>query len=81
MPESLDKTIPPGCGTARRQKQAPRERFIRVGEVSAMIGLGKTTIYKYVSERRFPTPVALGLPFSLRQRDKSALPHAGGAGG
>ncbi|WP_418648654.1 helix-turn-helix transcriptional regulator [Thauera butanivorans] len=60
MPESLDKTIPPGCGTARRQKQAPRERFIRVGEVSAMIGLGKTTIYKYVSERRFPTPVALG---------------------
>lgn len=43
--------------------QPPRkniDRFLRVGDVSAMVGLGKTTIYKYVSERRFPVPVALG---------------------
>jgi len=37
-----------------------RERFIRVAEVSTMVGLGKTTIYKYVSERSFPAPVYTG---------------------
>lgn len=38
------------------------ERFLRVAEVTAMVGLGKTTIYKYVSDpaHNFPAPVPLG---------------------
>lgn len=38
------------------------ERFLRIGEVSAMSSLRKTTIYKYMSspEHNFPSPVPLG---------------------
>ncbi|WP_207806964.1 helix-turn-helix transcriptional regulator [Parazoarcus communis] len=49
------------CPPPQHPHQTPRpERFIRVGEVSSMVGLGKTTIYKYVSTNAFPAPVAIG---------------------
>lgn len=60
MSGALDSTHPPGSAAARPRKKTPPDRFIRVGDVSAMVGLGKTTIYKYVAEGRFPAPVALG---------------------
>lgn len=60
MSGALDPTLPPGSTATRPRKQAPPDRFIRVGDVSAMVGLGKTTIYKYVAEGHFPAPVALG---------------------
>jgi len=36
------------------------QRLIRPAEVSAMIGLGRSSIYRYVSERRFPAPLKVG---------------------
>lgn len=41
-------------------EQASPERFLRVGEVSEMVSLGKTTIYKYVAEGTFPAPCPTG---------------------
>lgn len=36
------------------------DRFLRVGEVSEMVSLGKTTIYKRVAEGSFPAPCPIG---------------------
>lgn len=36
-------------------------RIVRLKEVINLTGLGRSTIYKYVSENAFPKPVALGL--------------------
>ena len=35
-------------------------RIIRLKEVIDSTGLGRSTIYKYISEGSFPKPVALG---------------------
>ena len=35
-------------------------RIIRLSEVLKMTGLGRSTMYKYVSEDTFPKPVPLG---------------------
>ena len=35
-------------------------RIIRLKEVIDCTGLGRSTIYKYISERSFPKPVPLG---------------------
>jgi prophage regulatory protein len=37
------------------------QRLIRLADVSAMVGLCRSAIYKYVSEGRFPTPVKVGI--------------------
>jgi prophage regulatory protein len=37
-----------------------RERFLSVSDVSQMVKLCKTTIYKYVQAKMFPEPVATG---------------------
>lgn len=36
-------------------------RIVRLKVVINLTGLGRSTIYKYVSENGFPKPVALGL--------------------
>lgn len=36
------------------------QRLLRLTEVSTMIGLKRSAIYKYVSERRFPAPIKVG---------------------
>jgi prophage regulatory protein len=36
------------------------QRLLRLSEVSTMIGLGRSSIYRYVSEGRFPSPVNVG---------------------
>jgi prophage regulatory protein len=36
------------------------QRLLRLSEVSTMIGLGRSSIYRYVSEGRFPAPVNVG---------------------
>ena len=35
-------------------------RIMRLTEVMHTTGLGRSTIYKYISEGRFPQPVSLG---------------------
>jgi prophage regulatory protein len=36
------------------------QRLLRLSEVSTMVGLRRSAIYKYVSEGRFPAPVKVG---------------------
>jgi prophage regulatory protein len=36
------------------------QRLLRLSEVSTMIGLGRSSIYRYVSEGRFPSPINVG---------------------
>jgi predicted DNA-binding transcriptional regulator AlpA len=36
------------------------QRLLRLAEVSAMVGLRRSAIYKYVAEGRFPAPMKVG---------------------
>jgi prophage regulatory protein len=36
------------------------QRMIRLAEVATMLGLGRSTIYKYIGEGSFPAPVKVG---------------------
>ena len=46
---------------ATRVHASPRvTRLIRLKEVQHRIGLGRSTIYRWVAEGRFPKPVQLG---------------------
>lgn len=38
----------------------PVTRLIRLREVQHRVGLGRSTIYRWMAEGRFPTPVQLG---------------------
>ncbi len=35
-------------------------RLLKLKDVMHLTGLGRSTVYKYISERRFPKPVVLG---------------------
>ena len=35
-------------------------RLIKLKDVTSLTGLARSTIYKYISEERFPKPVSLG---------------------
>jgi prophage regulatory protein len=39
---------------------ATKERLIRLREVRARVGLGTSTVYRYLAEGRFPRPVHIG---------------------
>jgi prophage regulatory protein len=39
----------------------PVERLIRLGEVKRLTGLSTATVYRKISIRNFPRPVALGV--------------------
>jgi len=41
------------------------ERFLRQKEVSVRTGLGRSTIYLYIAQGRFPKPVPLGTPHAV----------------
>jgi len=36
------------------------QRLIRLAEVATMLGIGRSTIYKYIGEGTFPAPVKVG---------------------
>ncbi|MBN9504717.1 MAG: AlpA family transcriptional regulator [Altererythrobacter sp.] len=38
----------------------PTTRLIRLREVQHRVGLGRSTIYRWMAEGRFPSPVPLG---------------------
>ena len=50
MPESSTQT----------QERPPVARLIRLSEVQKRVGLGRSTIYRWMSEERFPKPYQLG---------------------
>ena len=37
------------------------QRLLRLAEVSTMVSLRRSAIYKYISEGRFPAPVKIGI--------------------
>jgi prophage regulatory protein len=39
----------------------PVERLIRIGEVKRLTGLSTATVYRKISSKEFPRPVALGV--------------------
>ncbi len=45
------------------------ERWIRLADVTAATGLGKSTIYKLAQERRFPKPFKIPGTSSARWRE------------
>src|SRR5580658_8414738 len=36
------------------------QRLIRLAEVATMLGIGRSTIYKYIGEGTFPVPIKVG---------------------
>jgi prophage regulatory protein len=36
------------------------ERYLKVGDLSALLGVARSTIYRWVNEGHFPKPVILG---------------------
>ena len=42
------------------ERTKPATRFLRISEVQARTGLGRSTIYRWAAEGRFPRPVRLG---------------------
>lgn len=36
------------------------DRFLRITDVADLVGLGRTTIYRYIREHGFPSPIPLG---------------------
>jgi prophage regulatory protein len=49
------------AGTATPTDALGQVRFLRLPEVKAITGLGKTSIYEQIREKSFPAPVRLGL--------------------
>lgn len=60
----MDTTIPTGtaCPPLRSVTASPYsdQVILRLSDVERRIGLKKTTIYRLISERRFPKPIPLG---------------------
>lgn len=52
--QHLPSVVPAG----RAQAEAPV--FLRMAAVMHMTGLGRSTIYRLMAERKFPSPVRLG---------------------
>ena len=48
------------CESSERYERSPFMRIIRLKEVIDYTGLGRSTIYKYISEGSFPKSVSLG---------------------
>lgn len=47
-------------GIADHQVITMGERLLRLKEVEAKTGIGRSSVYKYMSEGRFPLPLQLG---------------------
>lgn len=48
-----------GLAIFRGRKMAAT-RILRIAEVKGLVGLGKSTIYKWISQGQFPSPIQLG---------------------
>ena len=56
------KTKPTGAtrNDGGEERTKPSVRFLRISEVQARTGLGRSTIYEWSADGRFPAPVRLG---------------------
>lgn len=46
------------------------ERLIRIKEVMFLTGLARSTLYKWVQEKRFPAPIKLSKQFAAWRRSE-----------
>ena len=46
--------------STQTQERPPAARLIRLSEVQSRVGLGRSTIYRWMSDNRFPKPYQLG---------------------
>jgi prophage regulatory protein len=53
----MQPTTPP---TAKAPADTAQPVFLRIATVVRMTGLGRSTIYRLMAERAFPSPVKLG---------------------
>ena len=53
------RTRKSGAETGNARRTRPPTRFLRVSEVQARTSLGRSTIYDWVAEGRFPPPIRL----------------------
>jgi prophage regulatory protein len=65
-PPTPEPTVRPAnlqllAGTATPTDALVQVRFLRLPEVKAITGLGKTSIYEQIRDKSFPAPVRLGL--------------------
>ena len=49
-----------GVDAKRLDPALNAQRLIRLAEVTTMLGVGRSTIYKHVAEGKFPAPVKVG---------------------
>jgi prophage regulatory protein len=47
-------------GTKHLDPALNAKRLIRLAEVATMLGIGRSTIYKYIGEGTFPAPIKVG---------------------
>lgn len=47
----------------------PTDRFISVREACQKVSLGKSTLYRYISEGKFPRPRDLGFRVAFVERE------------
>lgn len=52
------QTNPPNSSPRRTEAMTPV--FLRMPTVMCMTGLGRSTIYRLIADRKFPSPVRLG---------------------
>lgn len=59
--KSMEKQVTPIAGLGmKRPMPELAERFVRIEEVSRMVGLSRTSIYSRIQKEEFPKPVPLG---------------------
>jgi prophage regulatory protein len=56
----IEREISQESSTKHLDPALNAQRLIRLAEVATMLGIGRSTIYKYVIEGTFPAPVKVG---------------------
>jgi prophage regulatory protein len=64
--ESRREALPMPKQVAAESNLEQTKRLMRLREVIACTGLSRSTIYRYVSEHRFPAPVRLDSAYAVR---------------
>lgn len=54
------KAAPMPEPSVKTHERPPASRLIRLSEVQKRVGLGRSTIYRWMSDNRFPQPYQLG---------------------
>ncbi len=48
----------------------PESKFIRISQVSEIVGIGKSTVWKWIKTKQFPSPTKLSPKVSVWRLDE-----------